>query len=257
MTFNALKERIQKKFDFTISLSNPYKLCDFKPAYGDIFEDEVRDYDFWGYCDNDMIYGDIKSFISDSDFDKCDKLLSRGHLSFYRNCPEMNLFYKNHTNDFYKTVFSDNSSFSFDEWGPVGICNNLKQKLQSNRFWDEIVFDDMHVLHSNFVPVQRMAEGARNIIYSYENGVLTRYYIKDGVVRHIPVLYVHFQKRSMRVHTENHNRYLIVPNKFIPFQEPTASLLRKYGARKLINQQYLKIKYKNAMRRLKKLCRNV
>lgn len=30
-TFDELKERIQQKFDFEISLDTAYKLCDFKP----------------------------------------------------------------------------------------------------------------------------------------------------------------------------------------------------------------------------------
>lgn len=39
MTFSELKQKIQSKFDFPISLSTPYKLCDYKPAYGYIFEE--------------------------------------------------------------------------------------------------------------------------------------------------------------------------------------------------------------------------
>ena len=41
MTFESLRNRIQKLYDFKISLEKPYKLCDYKPAYGEIFKPEI------------------------------------------------------------------------------------------------------------------------------------------------------------------------------------------------------------------------
>ena len=31
---DSIKKRAEEKFGFKISLNNPYKLCDYKPAYG-------------------------------------------------------------------------------------------------------------------------------------------------------------------------------------------------------------------------------
>lgn len=45
-TFAAVRERIQKLFDFEINLSHPYKLCDFKITYGLAFADYLKGYDF-------------------------------------------------------------------------------------------------------------------------------------------------------------------------------------------------------------------
>ena len=56
-TLNELKEKIQRKFDFEVSLNTAYKLCDFKPAYGYIFSDECEGYDYWGFCDTDILLG--------------------------------------------------------------------------------------------------------------------------------------------------------------------------------------------------------
>ena len=55
ITFEQLKNYMQKFFDFTITLPSPYKLCDFRPAYGDIFGDYIKGYDFWGWGDIDLI----------------------------------------------------------------------------------------------------------------------------------------------------------------------------------------------------------
>ena len=53
-----------KKLGFDINIQDPYKLCDFKPAFGKIFEDYLKEYDFWGYSDIDLIYGNIPGFIT-------------------------------------------------------------------------------------------------------------------------------------------------------------------------------------------------
>ena len=62
-TFDQMKKKAQAIYDFPIFLERPYKLCDFKPAYGEIFADELKDYDFWGHCDIDLVWGNIRNFI--------------------------------------------------------------------------------------------------------------------------------------------------------------------------------------------------
>ena len=58
MSFTELRKKVQSCFDFKIYLGKPYKLCDYKCAYGLIFEEYIKNYDFWGHCDLDCIYGD-------------------------------------------------------------------------------------------------------------------------------------------------------------------------------------------------------
>jgi len=64
--FEALRKRIQSCYDFNLALNTPYKLCDFKPAYGEIFGPEIRGYDYWGNCDLDMIFGNIEKMADDA-----------------------------------------------------------------------------------------------------------------------------------------------------------------------------------------------
>ena len=63
-----MKERIQRIFDFPISLERPYKLCDYKPSYGEVFKDELAGYDFWGNCDIDLVWGNIKKNFTQMKF---------------------------------------------------------------------------------------------------------------------------------------------------------------------------------------------
>ena len=42
-----------------------YKIVDIKPAYGKIWEKEIKNYDFWGYTDIDIIYGNLRHFLTE------------------------------------------------------------------------------------------------------------------------------------------------------------------------------------------------
>ena len=90
-TLQEIKRQAQEKFDFTISLVTPYKLCDYKPAYGYIFSEYVKGYDLWGHCDmTDCIFGNLRKYLTDSFLSGADKFLFLGHMTLYRNSPEVN-----------------------------------------------------------------------------------------------------------------------------------------------------------------------
>lgn len=82
--FADLVARIQNHFDFEISLKRPYKLCDFRPAFGEVFPDELAGYDFWGHCDLDVVFGRIRDHLPPAAFE-ADKVLIQGNFALYRN----------------------------------------------------------------------------------------------------------------------------------------------------------------------------
>ena len=107
-----------QKLGFQTAIRNPYKLCDFKPAYGLLFEDILQYYDFWGINDIDIIFGDIRNFMTDevlSDFD----LISvrhdyiTGYFSLFRNNDAMRWLFS-HSKD-YRKVFNSDRHYCFDE----------------------------------------------------------------------------------------------------------------------------------------------
>jgi hypothetical protein len=91
-SLNEFCELASEKLSFPVSLSPHflYKLCDFKPAYGLIYEEYLNEYDFWGHCDVDIVWGQIRSFVNDEILDNYEIITSRpkrisGHFCLYKN----------------------------------------------------------------------------------------------------------------------------------------------------------------------------
>tara|TARA_A100001037_G_scaffold287811_1_gene297751 strand:- start:2891 stop:3655 length:765 start_codon:yes stop_codon:yes gene_type:complete len=56
--FDRAEESLSVKFESRYS----YKLCDLKSFYGQIFEEELKGYEYWGYGDCDVVYGKLPYF---------------------------------------------------------------------------------------------------------------------------------------------------------------------------------------------------
>ena len=261
-TFEKIKDRIEKHFNFQVCLDKPYKLCDYKPAYGEIFSDELRGYDFWGYCDIDLIFGNIRKFLSEEILEKYAKIFTRGHFSLYRNKPEVNSFYRNADNSFFRKVFTSNQSFAFDEWGGVSRYWSISKQP----YYDELCMDDIRSGFTNFrstkeiqgfgSPYNELNEDLsaiykrmKNIVYSYENGSLYRYYLLNGALKKEEILYVHFQKRNISIKENlleeliSDERWIIVPNHFMKWQSVSKKEVESIAPDKLyISDFKLRIK---------------
>lgn len=225
-TFEGLKEKIQRLYEFPININHAYKLCDYKVAYGEIFADDIKNYDFWGYMDCDLIFGDIRKFLTDEKLGKYQKLYTRGHLTLYRNTPENNARYRKRIeggyNTDYKRAFSSEGTCAIDEWGKAGGINRIFMK-DNIPIYDELDFDDIKVEAIPFIPVQRCKNSPhssmRNIYYAYDGKKLTRVCQFFDEIFHEEVLYVHLQKRKMENHVDDLREFIIIPNSFEPFRE--------------------------------------
>lgn len=125
-----LKDLIEIKLGFTVSLDYAYKLCDFKPAYGLIFEELLQEYNFWGHADIDLIFGNIRNFITDQVMDNYDLISVRkdyltGFFLLFRNTEYMNQLFSKSKD--YKKVFQSSQCWCFDE------CNYMHNEIQYNK----------------------------------------------------------------------------------------------------------------------------
>lgn len=121
-----------EKLGFKVNIDYPYKLCDFKPAYGFLFPEIIEGYDFWGQSDLDIIYGNVRDFITLSMLNQYDFISLRhdyttGCFALYKNNDMMNTFFMR-SKDF-KIVFSRAEHFCFDEcnfaWDQLTAGNSI------------------------------------------------------------------------------------------------------------------------------------
>lgn len=59
-----LSRRIGRLLGVEYQLKRAYKLCDFRPAFADLFADILAPYPFWGWCDEDIIWGNLERFFT-------------------------------------------------------------------------------------------------------------------------------------------------------------------------------------------------
>lgn len=217
LSFLDLKELIQSKFDFKIELDSPYNLCDFKPAYGDIFSQYIKDYDFWGNCDTDQIFGNIFSFLSEQILDKYERILYLGHFSLYKNDELMKTFYKLPGALFdYKKVYSTKEWYSFGE-----VSGTLQITLKNNiSLYSEIIYVDTISAYSQ-LKFYGDKENPDHFVFYWEDGHVYRAYVKDGKIYSDEWMYIHLQKRKMKDKRSNQNRgFYILGDSFIDKDNP-------------------------------------
>jgi hypothetical protein len=92
-SLEGVTRRIAAKLGYDVPISVPYKLCDVRLAFPLIFDDAVRGYDFVGWGDLDVLYGNIRQQLSGDAFENdvisfYEEHLS-GHLTLVRNSSAM------------------------------------------------------------------------------------------------------------------------------------------------------------------------
>lgn len=244
-TLEKLKGLIQDKLNMKVSLERPYKMCDFRPAYGIIFEDYLGEYDFWGYGDMDVIYGDLSKFITDDIMDRNDKIYICGHLSFVRNNEECNNAYKAETKNSasFKDVFTDSKSWIFDEY------RGLNEKLVSRKhnIYSRIDFVDIDLAYKRlrrtdkktinrvfpkYLFKSELPQNHNYQIFIWENCKAYQvYFDKKGVIHKLEVSYIHYRKKIGCCKNDfTAGRYLITNEGIIKNDEDISiDLIREYN----------------------------
>lgn len=206
-SLEKVRESIEAKLNMKICLNAAYKLCDFKPTYGMIFQEYIKDFEYWGHCDCDLIFGNLEKLLMPLLNEGYDKIFAAGHLTIYKNSEVINkLFMHEYKGRYiYKEAFSSDSIYVFDEdfkdynVHRIFLENGLK------------VFDkDMsmnptskkaHFIRSYYSPHTRKFEWENKIRarYYWKNGNVFSLYVKDGKLEKTDYLYMHLQSRTMHM----------------------------------------------------------
>lgn len=196
LDFEQLRGMFQANFDFPICMDTPYKFCDFKPSYGEVFAKYLSGYDFWGHCDIDLIWGDIRRFVTEDVLAQYNRIYTRGHCTIYRNIPEVNALYRTLPHEGlldWKYVFTHEGSFCFDEWGNGGLSRIIKENGIPN--YNVMDMADLDIskgwLSPRLIPEY---QSEKTNYFEWQNG---RLWVCTAEGMRKEVLYVHFQKRKL------------------------------------------------------------
>ncbi|HEY2329764.1 MAG TPA: DUF6625 family protein [Verrucomicrobiae bacterium] len=220
-----LRQLFSARLGFTVNLPQSELLPIFKPAFGVFFEELMAGYDFWGHCDLDMIFGDLRKFLREDILAAHDKILCRGHLTLYRNTAEVN---RNFMRDCpgvrgYREVFQAGKQYQFDEWHGVDLIyryHNLRQ------FHDEFIVDIVAPSRWKFTRFEGVAirNHPEQVFYWHRGKVFHAYFNCDRGINDDEYAYIHFQKRPMPAPAFDPfavDGFLITPDGFFPYnREP-------------------------------------
>lgn len=262
MSFEQMQKYIQSRIPFKIKLNKPYKLCDYRPLYGYLFETYITKYDFWGYCDFDCIFGRIRNFLIDDIFDNNNRILCLGHMSLYNNSFNKIIKKELYNNILIKKILINNDkSYHFDESG----INLILEKYNQKTYVKKDIIADIYCLSKPFKIIKSSFDnnitelekemtsiiGAEKYIFDFNNGIVKGYYIKKEKIYSKEYIYIHLQKRPMYKEINSVDKYLIIPNKFINWKNLTIDDIKRYTKSKIFYKQYFRIRFKNLKEKLK------
>lgn len=206
------------------SIKRPYKLCDFKPAFGHLFEDYIKEYDWWGWTDCDLIYGDILSFLNEINFYSFEKINYHGHFSLIKNNKKMNLMYRNSVQGItpFDFIFKSKMNFNFDEggrgkgiYGFPNICKQNGVRQFFKRSFADVFYDRFNFRYKTYRDNNLMIHDVN--YFEYKNRKLLSHENNASCVSEI--LYAHFQGRRFGVNSINDmntiDNFFIFPNCFL------------------------------------------
>lgn len=118
ISFNDYCQLVSNKLAIKFSPLKPYKLCDIRPAYGLIHAIDLNGYDFWGFGDIDLIYGNLRHFLTNERLANKDVFSNHstrtsGHLCLIRNVDDLRVAFKKIPN--WQQKFSAQQHLAIDE----------------------------------------------------------------------------------------------------------------------------------------------
>jgi hypothetical protein len=232
MLFSDFQHLAQKAFDFPIVLDRPYKLCEYKQAYGYILQDYIKGYDFWGFGDLDLVYGDIRSFITEEVLNH-KFLLGWGHLTLLHNDEETNKYFMEQVDgyQYYKDAFSTSKITFFDEYGYNG-CSDKWRKCRPDDCWLEESFDNASKPKQSY-HFNSLTRGWKQVIFEHIDSKLYILRFNNGVIEKKESLYAHFQHRGfMKDYVTDYSHFLVTPRAIIDYPKHFVNLQLRFLCRK-------------------------
>lgn len=261
MQFEEFTDIIQKKItkgllergiQDNVEIKQAYKIADFRPCFGYCLDEYLKEYDFWGVSDLDLIFGDIRKYIPEEALEKYDKLYEHGHFALIRNSKKCNeMFFEDYENSFYSVLHSEKNTF-FEEvyekpWIPHGGINSRFDENKS-LYKNRKAFCDISFKYHNLIDLKNPAK-SKEIVFVFDEGKVYRVCrLKDKIYRE-EVFYAHFQKRKLTKETENLDKFYATNTAFRSMPKKEQDLFGDVKKLDYMTYKYFKFRYIDAIKR--------
>jgi len=145
MTFEEYKQLLRDRLKIDTKDLTPYKLCDYKPTYGFIHEELLNHYDFFGFGDIDVIYGDLYKFLFPTllkyNVFSTHKDRISGHFALFRNTQQYREAFKQVDN--WQGILEDKNHHGFDE-GKFSKLFRRRKKMSTLLFMIMWLINPLH-----------------------------------------------------------------------------------------------------------------
>ena len=233
-SFEEFKLDLQAVMPFPVEIDTPYKLCDCRPLFGAALEDDLRSFEYWGFCDCDLLFGELYPFLfpDNANLD-AQRIFSRGHLSIFKN-NELNRWAWRDLPDSgcqnWADALTNAGPRCYDEWGGH-VGGGMSMKYANNNiliddrqeFADIRVYShDFHVVREKY-PEYKWETFDANRVFYWCNGQLAGLSVTpERTVRITRYAYCHFQKRQLRINGNPDGAAYILspPNHLISLDAP-------------------------------------
>ncbi|MCR4808812.1 MAG: hypothetical protein K5896_03015 [Prevotella sp.] len=233
MEFDDFRKMVQEKFDFPVILDRPYKICDFRPAFAYVLADYVKSYDFWGWGDLDVVYGDIRHFVTDDVLSHHKLISGWGHFTLYHNDDDTNTYFMKEVDGYqsYKDAFTKHESAFFDEYSHKGFGDKWAG-CRPEECWREWPFDNVSKPKQayHFCSLNR---GWKQVLFEHVGNKLYMVKYENGELKKKESMYAHFQHRGyMKDTVTDYSHFLVTPDGIMDYPRKCAKLRLRWLSRK-------------------------
>ncbi len=218
-TIASLSQRIDEAFGIRPNFDWAYKICDFRPALALIYPELVEGFDFWGHCDPDVMWGDLRKFYPLNVETTPPKVQIRGAFSVYRNDSVGNtLFQLPHPTISFRDVFRNPKYCFFDEWhGLWKLIRRHDIPFLGDVAMAEIRIDRYDLRHHGGGKANHSPQ-----VFYWRHGRVLRAFWTEAGMQTDEYPYIHLQKRRFRPHAvPAGSDFAMLPGQIVPIDNAT------------------------------------
>lgn len=209
---------VSKRLDIDFNPPSPYKLTDLKPFLGKVHELEIKNYEWWGFGDIDLLYGNLGLILNERNLKKYSVITTHnyhaaGHCTFMRNTAKYrDLCFR--IKDWARKL-TDTKHYGLDEGEWSGLA--FPEITMSRLLWQHI-FRHMHLMgFFSFMDFSNRILSSRRFsreFYTSPEPTVNqewKYDIESGKVlsptlRELPYIHFLFFKKTPWLKTDNYWR---------------------------------------------------